>query len=56
MGCKFPEEKEANIYHDPLPTQYAITHWPCPPAGTYSLKLFFLLDVLISFELVEKVR
>jgi Inosine-uridine preferring nucleoside hydrolase len=30
MGCKFPEGKEANIYHDPLPAQYAITHWPCP--------------------------
>lgn len=30
MGCKFPEGKEANIYHDPLPAQYAIAYWPTP--------------------------
>ncbi len=30
MGCKFPNGREANIYHDALPAQYAIEHWPCP--------------------------
>ena len=28
MAAKFPEGREANIYHDPKPAAYAIRHWP----------------------------